>query len=307
MRGWCCGGSTARSRRHRAGRERFRIRVHDPQSPHACIYPDIARARPGRPLDLRAPVCILFSKYAVFAIWLQKVRLYRRVGDNVISYLEMCRREDLSLQKGMNFGVGKGYSIILMSVRANAPYNDELRDDGTTLIYEGHDVPRAKNVTDPKALDQPERTLGGSLTENGKFHEAAQLTKLGRRFPEVVRVYEKILAGIWSYNGLFQLVDSWREDDHRRSVFKFKLVAVVDESVDTVRRETKLVRRRVIPTAVKREVYDRDKGQCVMCGATDQLHFDHDLPFSKGGTSLTAANVQLLCARHNLTKGDTIL
>jgi 5-methylcytosine-specific restriction endonuclease McrA len=37
------------------------------------------------------------------------------------------------------------------------------------------------------------------------------------------------------------------------------------------------------------------------------LHFDHDIPFSKGGSSLTAANVRLLCAKHNLEKSDKIL
>jgi hypothetical protein len=44
-----------------------------------------------------------------------------------------------------------------------------------------------------------------------------------------------------------------------------------------------------------------------MCGASDDLHFDHDLPFSLGGTSITADNVQLLCARHNLAKHDAIV
>lgn len=33
----------------------------------------------------------------------------------------------------------------------------------------------------------------------------------------------------------------------------------------------------------------------------------HDLPYSLGGTSVTAANVQLLCRRHNLSKGAKIL
>ena len=50
----------------------------------------------------------------------------------------------------------------------------------------------------------------------------------------------------------------------------------------------------------------RDQGRCVECGATDELHFDHVVPFSKGGTSLTAENVQLLCARHNLQKSARI-
>src|SRR5262249_45277635 len=60
--------------------------------------------------------------------------------------------------------------------------------------------------------------------------------------------------------------------------------------------------RRLIPTWVKLEVWKRDGGKCVRCGSADNLHFDHDLPFSKGGTSISTANVQLLCARHNLAK-----
>ena len=41
------------------------------------------------------------------------------------------------------------------------------------------------------------------------------------RDPERVRVYEKIHTGIWSYNGVFHLVDSWQERDTLRSVFNF--------------------------------------------------------------------------------------
>ena len=51
------------------------------------------------------------------------------------------------------------------------------------------------------------------------------------------------------------------------------------------------------------EVWKRDGGRCVVCGETDELQFDHVLPYALGGTSLTAENVQLLCARHNLAKG----
>ena len=64
---------------------------------------------------------------------------------------------------------------------------------------------------------------------------------------------------------------------------------------------------RLIPTSVKIEVWARDKGRCVLCGSTVNLHFDHDLPFSKGGTSLTARNVRILCMRHNLSKSSKII
>jgi 5-methylcytosine-specific restriction endonuclease McrA len=58
---------------------------------------------------------------------------------------------------------------------------------------------------------------------------------------------------------------------------------------------------------MKVEVWKRDGGKCVFCGSRDNLHFDHDLPYSKGGSSLLAKNIQLLCARHNLQKHDKIL
>ena len=54
--------------------------------------------------------------------------------DEIIPYLEMCRREGVSLQRGMNFELGHNYSVILMSVRTNAPYEDRFEDDGFTII-----------------------------------------------------------------------------------------------------------------------------------------------------------------------------
>ncbi|TKB68114.1 MAG: HNH endonuclease [Nitrospira sp.] len=228
------------------------------------------------------------------------------MADNVLSYIEMCRREGTSLQAGMNFGLGGSHSVILMSVRPNAPYRDRLEDGGTTLIYEGHDEPKGSAVSNPKVVDQPGTYPSGTPTQNGRFHRAAQEAKTGARAPERVRVYEKIRTGIWSYNGIFLLVDSWQEDDEYRRVFKFKLMAVEGEEDLSIPAVLNPTRRRVIPTAVKLEVWKRDSGKCVMCGATDELHFDHDLPWAKGGTSLAASNVQLLCARHNIAKRDRI-
>lgn len=207
----------------------------------------------------------------------------------------------------MNFQLARNHSVILMSVRPNAPYSDVLEDGGSTLIYEGHDQPKSAACPDPKLVDQLGKTPSGGVTQNGKFHAAAQAAKAGRRIPERVRVYEKIRPGIWAYNGIFHLVDSWVEQDEKRRVFKFKLLAVEGDEDSITSPGWMPVRRRVIPTAVKLAVWKRDGGKCVECGADDELHFDHDLPWSKGGTSITETNVQLLCARHNLQKSDHIL
>ena len=226
--------------------------------------------------------------------------------NEIIPYLEMCRREWVSLQRGMNFQLGDNHSVILMSVRPNAPYADRFEDDGVTLIYEGHDVPRTSEHPNPKAVDQPEMTPAGKLTQNGLFHLSAQRYKSGKNPPERVRVYEKIKQGIWSYNGVFHLIDSWQEQISGRQVFKFKLVAVEGEEDFSAPVPSRSQPRRIIPTWVKLEVWKRDGGKCTVCGATEDLHFDHIIPWSRGGSSSTPENIQLLCGRHNLQKHNNI-
>ncbi|MBE7157586.1 MAG: HNH endonuclease [Rhodospirillales bacterium] len=218
--------------------------------------------------------------------------------DEIISYLEMCRREKTRLRRGMNFNLDGTHSVILMSARSDAPYHDRFEDDGATLVYEGHDQSRTVINLDPKRMDQPAVTSSGALTQNGLFFRAAQRFKSGQRDAERVRVYEKIHPAVWSYNGVFHLVDAWQETDGERQVFKFKLAAVEGEEDFVVSVPAHPLRRRLVPSHVKLEVWQRDSGKCVVCGATEDLHFDHDLPCSTGGPSITAKNVRLLCARH---------
>lgn len=220
----------------------------------------------------------------------------------IISYTEMCSIEGASLQRGMNFRLKPTHSVVLLSRQANAPYNDRVEDDGRALIYEGHDHPRTEGVPNPKLIDQPLETPSGKPTQNGLFHYAAERAK-GGEAPEAVRCYEKLRSGIWTYAGLFHLVDAWRESDGNRQVSKFRLV-VSDE--DALGHVTEIDHSRVIPSLVKQEVWKRDGGRCVACGSSDNLHFDHIIPYSKGGSSLVVENIQILCARHNLSKHDKI-
>lgn len=228
------------------------------------------------------------------------------MANEILSYLEMCQREGVSLQRGMNYGLGGSHSVILASLRPDAPYDDELLEDGTILIYEGHDEPRSRDFPEPKQVDQPEVTTRGRLTQNGLFHKAAQDYCAGRRPPERVRVYEKLRQGIWSYSGMFHLVGCWKQQSLGRRVFKFRLVAVEGDEDLNAPVSLDAFPRRIIPSSVKLEVWRRDGARCVLCGAADELHFDHIVPYSRGGTSLVAENVQLLCARHNLQKRDRI-
>jgi hypothetical protein len=228
-------------------------------------------------------------------------------SNEIISYMEMCSREGLSLQRGMNFSTTGAPSIVLSSHRPGAPYDDVLEEDGTILIYEGHDEPKTKEIPYPKQVDQPSQTRLGKLTQNGLFHEAAQSYLRGESLPARVRVYEKIKAGIWSYNGLFSLVDSWTQTVAGRQVFKFKLQSIPDDGAPTPNELEFIEQRRIIPSHIKLFVWKRDGGACVECGSKQNLHFDHILPYSKGGTSDSAENIQLLCMKHNIGKGAKLI
>ena len=223
----------------------------------------------------------------------------------ILHYNEIVSIEKQNLQRGMNFRCNPEYSIILMSTQLNAPYEDEVVADGRVLIYEGHNCDKRFTDKNPKEVDQPRHTPTGKLTDNGKFEEAALSFKDGSEKAEIVRVYEKIKPGIWSFNGIFKLVDAYEKEVGKRKVFKFILVLTdkpVNENEPVLKEHARL-----IPSKVKAEVWNRDGGKCVECGSEEHLHFDHILPYSKGGTSLYAENIQLLCAKHNLAKSDKII
>jgi len=229
------------------------------------------------------------------------------IQDDISSYREMCDAEGVqTLQRGMNYRLKANYSVILMSQRSSAPYRDRVYDDGVTIEYEGHDVTKKSYEHNPKNEDQPQTLPSGRLTQNGFFIKAVEQYKNERRPAEVVKVYEKIFPGVWSLKGYFDLIDYNTVDDGKRNVFRFILRLSDRDTAEACQAPFERAHTRLIPSEIKKEVWKRDKGQCVICGDKKNLHFDHDLPFSKGGTSLTVKNVRLLCMKHNLEKSANI-
>lgn len=226
-------------------------------------------------------------------------------GD-ILTHTEMCQAEGAMLQRGMTFREPPSIGVILMSQRPNAPYRDATDEDGT-LLYEGHDAPRTVGSPDPKSIDQPRHLPSRRPTENGKFADWTDRYTVDEVPPALFHVYEKLRDGIWTFRGLYALLSYRYELVGVRRVFRFHLEPRAENhrSGRPLPQSEELMNRR-IPTWVKQEVFKRDKGRCVECGATTELHFDHDLPYSKGGTGLTPENIRILCARHNLSKGGKI-
>jgi hypothetical protein len=228
-----------------------------------------------------------------------------KILDDILSYREMCDAENSqTMQRGMNFRMNPLYSVFLMSQKSNAPYSDKVYEDGMTIEYEGHDMTKSYTET-PKTQDQPEYLPSGRITQNGLFIKAVNDFKNNRSNPEIVKIYEKINAGVWSLKGYFDLVDYKIEISNGRNVFRF-ILKLSDKPENFTTNDYSLIHSRLIPSQVKKDVWKRDQGKCVLCSESKNLHFDHDLPFSKGGTSLLVNNVRLLCAKCNLSKSDKI-
>lgn len=229
------------------------------------------------------------------------------IRDDVISYREMCDIENVqTLQRGMNFRLNPNYSVVLMSQLSNAPYTDRIHEDGITVEYEGHDVSKNSYTHNPKFEDQVATLPSGKPTQNGLFIRAVENFKKGGTKPELVKIYEKILPGVWSLKGIFELIDYKQVFDNGRNVYRYILKLSRSQSINNDLDAQDIEHTRVIPSKVKQEVWKRDNGRCVLCGSAENLHFDHELPFSKGGTSLTSKNIRLLCMKHNLAKSGKI-
>lgn len=81
--------------------------------------------------------------------------------------------------------------------------------------------------------------------------------------------------------------------------------SAMQELVDEGRLFPEASKRPPIPKEVADTVWNRDGGKCVYCGSTENLHFDHIIPFSKGGAT-NVENLQLLCQKCNLEKSNKI-
>jgi hypothetical protein len=92
------------------------------------------------------------------------------------------------------------------------------------------------------------------------------------------------------------------KEKHRRHQLE-KLVR--QELIDSGELFGEQHKRPQIPREVVDAVYRRDGGRCVYCGATENLHLDHIIPFSRGGAT-SVENLQLLCQKCNLEKSNKI-
>ena len=61
---------------------------------------------------------------------------------------------------------------------------------------------------------------------------------------------------------------------------------------------------RHISATTKKIVFTRDGGSCKCCGSSQNLEYDHIVPFSCGGSN-EVSNIQLLCKQCNRSKSNS--
>src|SRR5947207_13351422 len=78
--------------------------------------------------------------------------------DDIFGYDKLVAAEKATLQKGMNYRVGKDYSVFLMPLREGAPYADAMDEVADMLIRrvpERRDEPQRQGGQNPKRFEQP--------------------------------------------------------------------------------------------------------------------------------------------------------
>ena len=147
------------------------------------------------------------------------------------------------------------------------------------------------------------RHIAGRLTLTSKqIHFSGAEGGWSIQFAKVLRIEElpggvNLELGVKKGSGVYQVEKS------------LLLAATLDALVRMHKRLLLLPQTekasRHIPQGIRHQVWQHDQGKCRECGDNNYLEFDHIIPFSKGGAS-TFGNIQLLCRRCNLKKGDRL-
>ena len=173
-------------------------------------------------------------------------------------------------------------------------WNNALEKAGLTSSWN-------TNITEPDLFENIERVwieLGRQPTQRdlhppiSKFSFKPYYTKFG--------TWRKSLEAFIKF--INSEVDQVTDEDN--SNFGEEQFEKSQKPEVVIRHKTK----RIPSDRLKVQVLIRDGNKCRLCGITitgENIHFDHIYPWSKGGET-TLENMQVLCAPHNLSKGNLI-
>jgi len=181
--------------------------------------------------------------------------------------------------------------------------NGKYRADTTAIRFGGWN----------KALEKAsiDITRQQNISEKELFKNIEEVwIKLGRqpRYREFVQPISKYSGtayenrfGTWR-KGLEVFIDFINADEPKEDSEPQETNPLEVPEKEIIKHKTK----RNISERLKVQVLMKDGNKCKLCGITvtgDNIHFDHIKPWAKGGETVLE-NLQVLCAEHNLAKGD---
>lgn len=181
---------------------------------------------------------------------------------------------------------GGKYASATIGVRFGG-WNSALKRAGLDLVQrrDVSDVELFKNLEEVWIHIGQQPTVRDMKPPVSKF----STHQYGSKFGAWRKALEKFVDYINSTNPAEQSVDEIEE----KVIEKFETI---------YKHKTK----RLPSERLKVQVLMRDGNKCRLCGITltgDNIHFDHIKPWSKGGETVLE-NLQILCIKHNLAKGN---
>ena len=162
----------------------------------------------------------------------------------------------------------------------------------TSLIKAGLQINIQRNISDKELFENIE----GVWINLGRQPLYAEMRQPLSKYS--TRPYDKRF-GTWR-KALEAFVEFINSDDDNPEE------PVIEPKIQEKEKEFKHKTKRFPSERLKVQVLMRDGNMCRLCGVTvtgENIHFDHIKPWSKGGETVLE-NIQVLCAEHNLAKGN---
>ncbi|HTB30881.1 MAG TPA: HNH endonuclease [Bacteroidia bacterium] len=202
--------------------------------------------------------------------------------DDLKRVAKICENESFSSREYIKRG-GK-FSTNTISLRFNG-WNNALEKAGLTLLMQ-------QNISERELFENLEE-VWIKLGEQPIYRDMKRPLSKYAASPYTARF------GTWR-KALEAFIEYMNKDVKETQVEE--IIEPIQEKETIFKHKTK----REPSSRLKVQVLMRDGNKCRLCGITvsgDNIHFDHIKPWSKGGET-TLDNLQVLCAEHNLAKGN---
>jgi len=173
----------------------------------------------------------------------------------------------------------------------------------------GEDLGRIDQQKSERLVSMIERGIHKTLRDRNRLASLYPPKRLKGAQRETIKVIDTCLKAVVELankcNHVLDKDGTWIDEDLTVDITCEADLSPVEKELDAISTDGTTQTPRHIPVEVRRKVWKRDGGQCTICGAEDDLEFDHIIPFSKGGSN-TVNNVRVLCQTCNRRKSDSM-